>query len=77
MEVADLYLLLSDHDNKEQILDIIFQALNEYFEAERYYEEYNPITKKKEGNCETVNITQVLLQISDSLERIAKRLEWK
>lgn len=55
LEVADLYLLLSDPDNKEQILEIIYQALNEYFEAERYYEEYNPINRKYQMNCNKAN----------------------
>ena len=77
MDPSELNLLLSDFDVQEAILEIFFKAFSEYFETERFYESYNPITRKVEGNSEQINITAVLLRISDSLERIADRLEQK
>lgn len=77
MEPEELYLLLSDADTKEQILDIFYWAFGAFFETEEYFQIEDPKTKEKEWNCEHINLAAILLRISNNLERIANSLESK
>lgn len=75
MDADYLSYLLSDFDVQEQIAIILEKALTPFLETDRFYEQYNPITKQMEHRSELVNIPEVLLSIAESLQKIAAAAE--